>query len=298
MGLSVSFCGLTLPSPLVLASGVWGSTPEQLEQAALHGCGAVTTKSLGLVPTQGHPEPNIIEYQGGFLNAIGLHNPGVDEVIDALANLSDRLKPYGVALIASVFGDSETTITEVAHRVEKANPDFIELNLSCPNREGVMLAGDEAKVVAVTESVAYAVDTPIIVKLAPNVPDIGRIASVAVEFGASAICAVNTIPGMVLDENGNPVLSNTSGGISGPLLKPIALKAVYDIRVSCPSTPIIGVGGVYSKTDVLDMMSVGATVVGVGSVVLSRGPTAIYQITKELLRTGRESVHVPTVQRG
>lgn len=282
MGLAVPFCGYTLRSPLVLAAGTWSETADQMVRAVNQGCGGVTTKSCGLVPTKGHGEPNITNWGGGILNAIGLRSRGADVMAGVITDVMGQIKFGGNIMIASVFGNDET-IVEAARRVETARPHFIELNLSCPNRDGVMLCEGEGVVADVTERVVGAVGVPVVVKLAPNVPDIGRVASAAVEAGASAICAVNTMPGMVVNaHDGRPTLSNGSGGISGPALKPIALKAVWDVRAACPHIPIIGTGGVRGGADVIDMMSVGADVVGIGSAMMLRGPNTVAQIAQEL----------------
>ena len=170
-----------------------------------------------------------------------------------------------------------------------AQPDFIEVNISCPNVEdsfGEPFAASAGSTAAVTGYVKEAVvgqAIPVIVKLAPNVPSVGRIAEAAVRAGADALCAINTMPGLVLDpHSGQPVLANRSGGISGPALKPIALKAVYDARKACPHTPIIGTGGVTRGQDAVEMLMAGATVVGVGSAIYYRGPDAIRHILAEL----------------
>lgn len=282
MGLSVSFCGHWLRSPLVLASGTWGETAEQLVNAVNQGCGGVTTKSCGTEPTDGHNEPNLLNWSHGLINAIGLRSRGVNVMCHTIMETVEQTPKNGNILIASVFGD-EYTVVRAARRVEKADPDLIELNLSCPNRDGVMLCEGPAIVSDVTARVVGDVRTPVVVKLAPNVPDIGAVAAAAVEAGASAICAINTMPGMVVNvHNGRPTLSNGSGGISGAALKPIALKAVWDVRAACPDIPIIGTGGVWNGDDVIDMMSVGADVVGLGSVMLLRGPNAVAQIAQEL----------------
>ena len=287
--LSVTFLDCDLTSPLVLASGIWGTTVSLLERAATEGCSAVTAKSCGPEPRHGHVNPSCIDWGGGLLNAIGLANPGVEEEIGLLSEAKARLQPRGVAVIASIFAGTAAEFGDVARRIASANPDFLEVNISCPNVEdsfGEPFAANADATAAVTGFVKEAVAghaIPVIVKLAPNVPSVGRIAQAAVHAGADALCAINTMPGLVLDPySGQPVLANRSGGISGPALKPIALKAVYDARKACPHTPIIGTGGITKGQDAVEMLMAGATVVGVGSAVYHRGPDAIRLIRTEL----------------
>ena len=287
--LSVTFLGSQLHSPLVLASGIWGTSVSLLERAATEGCGAVTAKSCGPTPRSGHVNPSCIDWGGGLLNAIGLANPGVEEEIGLLQEAKARLQPRGVAVIASIFAATSAGFGDVARSIARAQPDFIEVNISCPNVEdsfGEPFAANAESAASVTGYVKEAVASqgiPVIVKLAPNVPNVGRIAQAVVHAGADALCAINTMPGLVLDPySGQPILANRSGGISGPALKPIALKAVYDARKACPQTPIIGTGGVSSGQDAVEMLMAGATVVGVGSAIYQRGADAIQLIRAEL----------------
>ena len=287
--LSVTFLGRELSTPLVLASGIWGTTVSLLERAAAAGCGAVTAKSCGPTPRSGHVNPSCVDWGGGLLNAIGLANPGVDEEVGLLHEARARLQPRGVLVIASIFAGTAAEFGDVARRIARARPDCIEVNISCPNVEdsfGEPFAANAESAAAVTQYVKAAVANqaiPVIVKLAPNVPSVGRIAQAVVDAGADALCAINTMPGLVLDPfSGQPVLANRSGGISGPALKPIALKAVYDARKACPHTPIIGTGGVSSGQDAVEMLMAGATVVGVGSAIYLRGENAIHIIRAEL----------------
>ena len=289
LNLSVTFLSRELSSPLVLASGIWGTTVSLLERAAADGCGAVTAKSCGPAPRSGHVNPSCIDWGGGLLNAIGLANPGVEEEVGLLREAKSRLQHRGVPVLASIFAGTAAEFGDVARRVARARPDGIEVNISCPNVEdsfGEPFAANAGSAAAVTQNVKEAVaetQIPVIVKLAPNVPSVGRIAAAVVQAGADALCAINTMPGMIIDPySGQPILANRSGGISGPALKPIALKAVYDARRACPSTPIIGTGGVSSGQDAVEMLMAGATVVGVGSAIYQRGEDAIQLIRAEL----------------
>lgn len=288
--LSVDFLGKRLSSPLVLASGIWGTTVSLLTRAAQAGCGAVTAKSCGPEPRPGHVNPSCLDWGAGLINAIGLANPGAVAEAELLATARPRLHTLGVPLIASIFAGTTEQFGRVAALIAPAKPDYIEVNISCPNvgsEYGEPFAaspGAAAAVTAAVKAVAAPGAIPVIVKLAPNVPSLERIAHAVIEAGADALCAVNTMPGMIIDlESGQPILANRSGGLSGPALKPIALKCVYDLYRACPGTPIIGTGGVVTGRDALEMLSAGATLVGVGSAIYYRGPTAITVIRDEMI---------------
>ncbi len=287
--ITVDFLTQTLPTPLVLASGIWGTTVSLLERAAAAGCGAVTAKSCGPTPRRGHVNPTCVDWGAGLLNAIGLANPGAEDEVALLAQAKTALAPHRAALIASIFAGPPAEFGTVAATIATARPDLIEVNISCPNVHsefGEPYAADPQAAAEVTGYVKAAVapfGIPVIVKLAPNVPSIARIARAVVEAGADALCVINTMPGMLIDaESGQAILANRSGGLSGPMLKPIALKCVYDVYRACPNVPIIGTGGVNSGQDVIEMIMAGATVVGIGSAIYYRGVTAISQIKQEL----------------
>lgn len=285
--LDTPFLHLSLPTPLVLASGIWGTTASLLLRAAAAGCGAVTSKSAGPEPRGGHVNPSCLDWGGGLINAIGLPNPGAAHEVGILRETKQGLAISGAALIASFFADSVENFGHVAATLAQAKPDFLEANISCPNVHsdfGEPFAARAESAAAVADAIKRAVpEIPLIVKLAPNVPNIGRIAAAVVEAGADAICAVNTMPGMIIDiESGQPILQNRSGGISGPALLPIALRCVYEIRQALPNTPIIGTGGVTRGEDAVAMLMAGATAVGVGSAIYYRGPEAITLIRDEL----------------
>ena len=287
--ITVDFLGHTLSTPVVLASGIWGTTVDLLVRAATAGFGAVTAKSCGPSPRTGHVNPSCLDWGNGLLNAIGLANPGAEAEVELLKAAQVQLAPMRVPLIASIFAGTDVEFGQVAAIVAQAQPDFIEVNISCPNvgsEYGEPFAGNPTTAAQVTEQVKAAVTPhgiPVIVKLAPNVPDVTRIGRAVVEAGADALCAINTMPGLVIDvASGQPILANRSGGISGPALKPIALKCVYDLRQAMPDVPIIGTGGVTTGTDALEMIMAGATVVGVGSAIYYRGANAIQSILAEL----------------
>ena len=287
---TIDFLNHTLPTPLVLASGIWGTTVSLLERAAEAGCGAVTAKSCGPTPRTGHVNPTCADWGPGLLNAIGLANPGVEAEVALLSQAKAALSPYRTALIASIFAGPPEEFGSVAATIAQAEPDFIEVNISCPNVHsdfGEPYAGDPQAAAEVTGHVKQAVAAygiPVIVKLAPNVSSLARIARAVVEAGADALCVVNTMPGMIIDaESGQAVLANRSGGLSGPMLKPIALKCVYDIYRACPGVPIVGTGGVSTGLDVIEMIMAGATTVGIGSAIYYRGVDALSEIKAEML---------------
>ncbi|MEZ4676866.1 MAG: dihydroorotate dehydrogenase [Caldilineaceae bacterium] len=291
--LSVNFLGRTLPTPLVLASGIWGTTAALMARAAADGCGAVTAKSCGPEPRAGHVNPSCVAWEHGLINAIGLANPGAAVEVGLLRKTRAALAPHGAALIASLFAGAPEEFGQVAALIAEADPDFIEVNISCPNVHsefGEPYAADPGSAAEVTRQVKWGLaqrvpanTIPVIVKLAPNVPSIARIAQAVVAAGADALCVVNTMPGMVIDaESGQSILANRSGGISGPALKPIALKCVYDVYRACPNVPIIGTGGVSNGIDVIEMLMAGATAVGIGSAIYYRGAETIRAIKAEL----------------
>jgi dihydroorotate dehydrogenase (NAD+) catalytic subunit len=286
INLNVRLGNLLMKNPLVLASGVMGTSPALLERIALSGAGAVTSKSCGPVRREGHPNPVVVEWEHGLLNAIGLTNPGAEEEAALLMKAKEVLKPLRVPLFASIFAGTEDEFGQVAEEIMKAEPDLIEVNISCPNVGddfGLPFAAEAKSAAAVTRAVKAEVgDIPIAVKLAPNVPSISRIALAVEDAGADAITAINTMPGMVIDADAaQPVLYNRSGGISGPALKPIALRCVAEIA-GAVNIPIIGTGGVLTGRDAIEMLLAGATAVGVGSALWYRGPDALAFILDEM----------------
>ncbi len=283
--LSCRIADIRLPTPLVLASGIWGTSPSLLERAARSGAGAVTAKTCTPAPRRGHRNPTAVDWGQGLINAMGLPNPGVTEELELLREASRRLRPLRVPLIASLSADTAEGFAQAAALLAQASPDMIELNVSCPNlgaEHGEMFAASPSAAAEVTATVKKVTSLPCLVKLSPNVHDIGEIARAVVEAGADAITAINTMPGMLIDaESGAPVLANETGGISGPALKPIALRCVFDIA-SVVGVPIIGTGGVLTGLDAVEMISAGATAVGVGSAVFYRGGEVFSLIRGEL----------------
>ena len=282
--LSCRIAGVRLGSPLVLASGIWGTSPTLLERAARAGAGAVTAKTCTPAPRRGHRNPTAVDWGHGLINAMGLPNPGAEEEVELLREAARLLAPLGVPLIASIAADSVEDFGRAAAIVSDARPALIEVNISCPNVEssGEMFASSAEAAAAVTRRVKTCTQIPCLVKLSPNVPDIAAVARAVAAAGADGITAINTMPGMLIDaQSGVPVLANSTGGISGPALKPIALRCVFEIAEAV-SLPIVGTGGVLTGTDAVEMLSAGATAVGVGSAIVTRGSAAITLILNEL----------------
>lgn len=285
--LDVQLCGVTLPNPLVLASGILGTEAELMARVARAGAGAVTAKSCGPAPRAGHPNPTVLAWEHGLINAVGLANPGVEAEVEELARAKALLRPLGAALIASVFADTVDHFARVAARVVDAGPDLVEVNISCPNVHdefGTPFAADAGAAAEVTAAVREAVAgrAPVLVKLSPGVADIAAIARAVAGAGADGLTAINTLAGMIVDVHARrPVLANRTGGLSGPAIRPLAVRCVYDIYRAV-DLPIVGTGGVSSGRDAVEMIMAGATAVGVGSAVYQDGPEAFRRIGREM----------------
>jgi dihydroorotate dehydrogenase (NAD+) catalytic subunit len=267
--MSVDFAGIKLPNPTILASGILGVSGEIMIRAGRAGAGAVVSKSFNAKGREGYRNPSFIEVPGGFLNALGIPNPGMDEMREEIETVSKA----GVPVIASVFGFDAEEFAAAAAMGEKGGAIAVELNVSCPHvREVGVEIGQRPKIVAeVTRTVKDRVRIPVFVKLSPNVTDVTEVAKAAESAGADAITAVNTALGMAVDvDSGYPILGGVLGGLSGPALHPIAVRAVYQIRRAV-NIPIIGVGGVQDWRGAIEMMMVGASAVQIGSAVTTRG---------------------------
>lgn len=284
--LSVEFCGLPLRTPFVLAAGVLGTSAALLERVARAGAGAVTSKSCGLEPRRGHPNPTVLPWEGGLINAVGLANPGAAAMVGVLLAARERCAPLGVPVIASVFGDTVEAFGDVVRIIEEAEPDAYEVNISCPNVEaelGRPFAADPAQAARATAAVRAATRRPVIVKLSANVADICAVARAVVAAGADAIAAINTLgPGMLIDIRARaPILANQVGGVSGPAIRPVAVRCVYELSRAV-SVPILGLGGVSTGEDAVEMIMAGATAVGVGSAYYYRGIDALRLMAEEM----------------
>jgi len=284
--ISTTLCTVRLPNPAVLASGILGLSHDVLVRVARSGAGAVTAKSCSLKPRPGYPNPTILDWGPGLINAVGLSNPGVEVMVEELRAARQELAPLGVPVIASIFAETIYDFGTVARFISEAEPDLIEVNISCPNiddRYRQMFAADPYVVAQVTRRVKQHTDIPVLVKLSPNVTDVVEIARTAVEAGADGITAINSLgPGLILDvETRRPVLSHGTGGVSGPAMRPIAVRCVRDI-CQAVDVPVVAVGGVTTGRDVVEMILVGATAVGIGSAVYFRGMEVFHKICAEL----------------
>jgi dihydroorotate dehydrogenase (NAD+) catalytic subunit len=285
--LAVDLCGVKLPNPLILVSGVLGTEAELLARVARAGAGAVTSKSCSLQPRLGHPNPTVLAWEHGLINAVGLANPGVEVEVEELVRTKVLLQPWGTALVASIFADTVEGFSLVAARIAEAEPDLLEVNISCPNVHdefGTPFAADTGASAEVTAAVKESVGgrMPILVKLSPSVADITAIARAVEQAGADGISAVNTLSGMIIDVQARrPILANRTGGVSGPAIRPVAVRCVYEI-CRAVMVPIVGMGGVSSGRDAAEMIMAGATAVGVGSAVYGQGPEVFGRIGNEL----------------
>lgn len=264
--LSVNLAGLPLPNPTILASGIMGYSTESLKRIAKAGAGAVVTKSIGVQPRSGYPNPTIVQAEGGLINAMGLPNPGIDVYTEEMKFTKSVLH---VPLIVSVFGYSAEDYALVAKKAVEAGADAVELNVSCPHvkQTGAEIGQNPKLLSEVVLKVKAATNKPLIVKLSPNVSDITVLAKAAVESGADALTAVNTLKAMAIDvDTMQPILSNKKGGLSGPAMKPVAVRCVYDLAEAF-QVPIIGCGGVSDWRDAVEFFLAGASAVQIGTAV-------------------------------
>lgn len=279
--MSIQFLGKTIDNPLVLASGILGNSKDILERVHQNGCGLVTMKSIGPEPRDGHKNPTVIDLGQGMINAVGLPSPGYLDMENEWKDLEERDFP----IVASVYGGSVEEYRKVAEYVSTRQPDFIEINISCPNSEkhGMIFGVSEQSSHDVVSAVKQSISVPLIVKLTPQAPDIAGIAKVCQDAGADAICAINTVgPGMVIDiESRMPVLDFKKGGLSGPMIKPVAVRCVYDIYKAV-DIPIIGLGGVSTGEDAVEMAMAGASLIGIGTAVRYRGIDVFEQVFSEM----------------
>ena len=264
MNLSVNIAGVTMKNPVTTGSGTFGSGEEFSEFVDLSALGAVTTKGVANVPWPGNPTPRIAEVYGGMLNAIGLQNPGIDVMIERDLPM---LQKAGAAVIVNVCGKSEKDYVEVVERLSDQPVDLLEINVSCPNvKEGGIAFGQDPKALHhVTKEVKAKAKQPIIMKLSPNVTDITEMARAAVDAGTDGLSLINTLTGMKIDiEKRDFVLANKTGGMSGPAIKPVALRMVYQVA-NAVDVSIIGMGGISTAEDALEFIMAGATAVSVGT---------------------------------
>ena len=264
MNTKVNLAGVELKNPVMTASGTFGSGAEYSEFVDLNRLGAVVTKGVANVPWPGNPTPRIAEVYGGMLNAIGLQTPGIDVFVKRDIPF---LKQYDTKIIVNVCGKTTEDYLEVVERLGDEPVDLLEINISCPNvKEGGIAFGQDPKAVeAITREVKKHAKQPVIMKLSPNVTDITVMAKAAEAGGADVLSLINTLTGMKIDINRRAfAIANKTGGMSGPAVKPVAVRMVYQVA-NAVSLPIIGMGGIATAEDALEFIMAGATAVSVGT---------------------------------
>jgi len=276
--LVTEIAGLKLANPTMLAAGILGLTGSSLRSVVEAGAGAVVTKSVGLKPREGYPNPTVVQVECGLLNAVGLPNPGIHHFIEEIR----EAKETGVPIIVSVYGYSSEEFAEVAKVATEAGADALELNVSCPHVEetGAEIGSDPEFVAEVVREVKKKVDKPVFVKLTPNVANIAEVAKAAVKAGADAITAINTVRAMTIEiETTRPLLANKIGGLSGPAIKPIAVRCVYEVYREV-DVPVIGCGGITTWRDAVEFMLAGASAVQIGTAIAFKGLGVFKSVTK------------------
>lgn len=264
MKTDVTIAGVEFKNPVMTASGTFGSGMEYSQFVDLNSLGAVVTKGVASVPWQGNPTPRVAEVYGGMLNAIGLQNPGIDVFIERDIPF---LKKFDTKVIVNVCGKTIEDYLTVVEKLSDQPVDMLEINVSCPNvKEGAIAFGQKAEALErITSEIKKKAKQPIIMKLSPNVTDISEMARAAESAGADAISLINTLTGMKIDINKRTfVLANKTGGMSGPAIKPIAVRMVYQ-AANAVSIPIIGMGGISNAADAIEFMLAGATAISVGA---------------------------------
>ena len=264
MNMKVNIAGVEWNNPVTVASGTFGSGAEFAEFVDLNRLGAVTTKGVANIPWAGNPTPRVAETYGGMMNAVGLQNPGIELFCERDIPF---LKQYDTKIIVNVCGKSTEDYCEVVERLADEGVDMLEINISCPNvKEGGIAFGQNAKAAEeITKAVKKYAKQPVIMKLSPNVTDIAEMAKAVEAGGADAISLINTLTGMKIDINRRKfVLANKTGGVSGPAIHPIAVRMVYQ-AFHAVKVPIIGMGGIASAEDAIEMILAGASAVSVGT---------------------------------
>lgn len=260
----VTIAGVEWKNPVTTASGTFGSGAEFCEFVDLNKLGAVTTKGVANVPWEGNPTPRVAEVYGGMMNAVGLQNPGIDVFCERDIPF---LRQYDTNIIVNVCGHSEEDYCEVVERLASEDVDMLEINISCPNvKEGGIAFGQNPKAAeAITKAVKKYAKQPVIMKLSPNVTDITEMAKAVEAGGADAVSLINTLTGMKIDINRKQfVLANKTGGVSGPIVKPVAVRMVYQVA-NAVKIPVIGMGGISTWEDAVEFILAGASAVSVGT---------------------------------
>lgn len=274
MNMKVNLAGVELKNPVMTASGTFGSGAEYSDYVDLSRLGAVVTKGVANIPWEGNPTPRIAEVTGGMLNAIGLQNPGIDVFCKRDIPF---LKQYDTKIIVNVCGKTESDYLEVVERLADEPVDLLEINISCPNvKEGGIAFGQDPRAVErITAAVKKKARQPVIMKLSPNVTDITEMARAAESGGADILSLINTLTGMKIDIHRRKfAIANKTGGMSGPAVKPVAVRMVYQ-TAQAVKVPIIGMGGIATADDAIEFILAGATAVSVGTASFMRPDTTV-----------------------
>jgi len=274
--IAIEIAGLVFENPTILAAGILGMSGLTLKRVADAGAGGIITKSLGLKPRVGYANPTVTQVKGGLLNAMGLPNPGIDYFASEIAEIRSTRIPK----IISIYGSTPREFATVARKALKIGADGLELNVSCPHakRLGAEIGQDPKLVEMIVEKTKRSVGIPVFVKLTPNVSNIVELAQAAETAGADAITAINTVRAMAIDiETAIPILGNKIGGLSGPAIKPIAIRCVFEIYEAV-KIPLIGCGGVESWRDAVEFIQAGASAVQIGTAIAVEGLTVFKQV--------------------
>ena len=293
MNTKVNLAGVTLKNPVMTASGTFGSGAEFAEFVDLNRLGAVVTKGVANMPWEGNPTPRIAETYGGMLNAVGLQNPGIDVFVERDIPF---LTKYDTKIIVNVCGRTTEDYCEVVERLAGQPVDLLEINISCPNVEegGIVFGQNPKSVEAITREVKKYAKQPVIMKLSPNVTDITEMAKAAEAGGADALSLINTITGMKIDIHRRTfALANKTGGMSGPAVKPVAVRMVYQ-AAHAVKIPVLGMGGICTAEDAVEMILAGATAISVGTANF-RNPAVTMEIV-EGIRDYMEQYGVNDIQ--
>lgn len=278
--LSTTIGSLRLNNPTLLASGIMDEDAGSMQRMSDCGAGAIVTKSIGMTPKEGYPNPTVLELEFGLLNAMGLPNPGINQYKAEM----NKLQKSKIPIIGSIYGANTKEFVVLATKMEQYGASAVELNVSCPHAKkyGLEVGCDASLLETIVSTIKKQVHIPVFVKLSPNVVNIIEIAQAAERGDADAIVAINTVKGMKIDlDTMQPILANKTGGYSGKAIKPIGVRCVYDIAQSI-KIPVIGVGGITTGEDAIEYFMAGASAVQIGSAVYYRGPNVFKYVCKEI----------------
>jgi len=278
--ISTTIGSLHLKNPTILASGIMDEDAGSMQRIISNGAGAIVTKSIGVLPREGYPNPSLLELENGLLNAMGLPNPGIEHYGQEMKKMQRSIVP----IIGSIFGANSKEFTVLAQKMERYGASAVELNVSCPHAKhyGLEVGCDATSVQKIVSSVKGKTHIPVFVKISPNVTNIVEIAKAAERGNADGIVAINTIKAMKIDlDSERPILAHKTGGYSGRAIKPIGIRCVYEISEQV-TIPIIGVGGITTGEDAIEYFMAGASAVQIGSAVYYRGVDVFRHICKEI----------------